>query len=297
MKSWIFEEYSITFGMEFEFFSRKSGELYDPTIYYLPSRWLHAREYYFGMQEIMSNPRKFSLRNLRAVIKSALETLRRISEDNECEIPLYSYLLDKSYGIVSNGIHIHFAIYDKERKNILYSISSLPSSFVRMAMNIIGEKFDCSIRKLISHHLYGAVFPSEYNFKSHSKFIPVYLSPRKDRKPKTLEIRMFDLEDLFTPKKIFDSSVYILENVIHYIETGEYEKNELPYPYRIRDIEELIKEYEGEEESHYSIDFLQHVAKCYMDWRKEGRYFINGEKYVKPKYRSKYLEYFIEEYL
>ena len=290
-KSWIFEKYSISYGMEFEFFSYKRGELYDPTIYYLPPKWLHAREYYFGMQEIMSRPYKLSLSSLRRTCRTALETMRRISEDNESTLLLYSHLISKSYGIVSNGVHVHLHI-TKEEGNALTNWTYLPTSVQIRTFNIIEKIFECSVRKLISHHIHGALCSSSYSFKSRSKFVPVFISPRKDRKPKTLEIRIFDLEDILTPKKLYRAIIEIAEMVLEYLETGNEPSSSGYYTGRIREIEDLAENYYNGYDI-YQTEFLEHVAECYMN-QNIGKIFKEGE--LKETYRKEnnILEYYLD---
>jgi len=243
---------TVNFGMEFEFMSYKDNYKFDPTIYSLPNNWLHCKEYYVGMQEFITNPKKFTKRNFLKNLRDFIKTVKKVSKDNSCKIPLHSVLDIRYEGIISNGIHIHFSFYDNET-NLLKGIDNVSTSVLIMAISKLLKYNLIGIRSLYSHHIYGYLVESNYSFKYNQRFMPVIISPKKDRKPKTIEIRLFDLETILQPNELYKCIKEIKNELLRWVVMSEFyyfnskynilAKNILDSP--IKTIEDNISNYES----------------------------------------------------
>lgn len=279
-------EYKVRFGMEFEFMNyTEEGYTIDPTIYTLPKDWLHSREYYHGMQEIMSRPYNLMYKNYIKVIRNAVKTIKRVSYDNNCGIPLYSKMMIMYNGIISNGVHIHLSIYNKKGKNILYNdrVRSFTKWLSAKLLNELHKRGMISLRSGYSHHIFGGIRISEYSFKQNSRFMPVIISPKKNRKPKTLELRVFDLEHLLKPKEIWEILKIITKDVIRIYKGDTIEAIPNGYLHQDDSLEKILNIYANgydlkDYEDELDWAYLQMFTVKYSKWLKTKKYmFKNGK--------------------
>jgi len=236
------KDIKVRFGIEFEFWNYKDGGLYDPEIIKLPSKWLHCREWYYGEHEIMTNPVLLRETNFIKKFETALEVLRTISYENKCMVSLTSEPYTKYETIGSNGIHIHLSFFKKDgNRNVNLLRDNWPINFAvdngyldKVLFSLMEkEGLIYSPRVGMSHHIWGYRMSSSYDFKSNPKYQPIIISPSKNRKPRTLEIRVFDLDLIFKPKVVYKIVKSIAKEVLK-INSSEY----MEY------CERLLKKYE-----------------------------------------------------
>jgi len=287
----------IRFGMEFEFVNfSQSGRRFDPNIYYLPKGWLHTREYYTGMQEIMSAPLNWNYQNFMKTIRRAIATMKKISSDNSAIIPLYSCPMDLNYGVIFNGVHVHLNIL-KDGKNLFNDIVDFSSSYQLKAIELLKEMKMWSLRKEISHHIHGAICGSDYNFKLNPKFKPLFISPRRNRKPKTVEIRVFDLDDILNPNKMFEYINRIIDMILENMDSGMVSTNYKYNIYRLKEIEYLSKKWvNGDDDISYN-SYIVYLLNIHYDYSyKKSFGFVNGKLSEIKRKKSKILEFAYNNY-
>jgi len=242
----------VKFGLEIEFLNYDyDNYLYDPTVYDLFEGWLHTREYYQGMQEIISPPFKFNKKNVYQAIREGMRIIKRTSYESGCKSLLYSKPIYKYDGVISAGVHIHLSFSKKEGNMIGKLYSYIPTEAMYRIIKEYEQIFGWGIRSKLSHHIWGALRSYNYSFKQKDRFLPVALSPRKARKPLTVEIRLLDLEDILKPAKVYR----FLKNSIEILRTNLDVKNHIKYN------DKLYKDYvfpynniDSEDEGYENVD-------------------------------------------
>ena len=158
------------------------------------------REYYNHIIEL----KFFFQESGRGMVRRIKEKIKKLAQilgnEEGVEIPFKSFLYPISRGIIANGIHIHIdaKVFDETELNVddLEAI-------------LVYHKFlkNPSIRFLFSHHIWGAVRYYSRDWKRKPRYRPLCYSPARDDKGETVEVRIYDLEDL----NLLPSAVELIE--------------------------------------------------------------------------------------
>jgi len=137
----------------------------------------------------------------------------------------YHYLAE-THSLITNGLHFHISfVNDEEHEKALDRFFSRASFFQKLAL---AQKLylNADPRVLYSHHLTGALRPSNYNFKKKFRFRPVYFND----KYATFEIRIFSLFDLLFKRRSLSS------RLASFIRSLLYKEEEFLLPSAVEEI-------------------------------------------------------------
>jgi len=117
----------------------------------------------------------------------------------------YHYIADTK-SIITNSLHIHISIADDEIHQETKEKFFANSYSYKIQLITLNEKLrlNSDPRVVFSHHVAGALRPSEYQFKKKQKFRPVFYAEKTD----TFEIRVFSLYDLFFFRDALANTLY-----------------------------------------------------------------------------------------
>ena len=187
-------------------------------------------EWYYNEAELLTaEPKKLTYSNFLKMRNRFLDALQFISKEKNLVIPCSSICWLVNESIVSTGIHIHvsmkgltkylrefdtqsiFALYNENDCD--YSLSVSLKTFLSALATFYKIKLNPSYRFLFSHHIWGNYRDYGYNYKRKRKFSPVNLSKPRGDKPWTIEIRVFDIEDLIHyPEQVYS----IIEQIVDF---------------------------------------------------------------------------------
>jgi len=198
------------------------------------------REYYAYQVEFnkllyntdINNLDKVLYHALKEILKKGIQINKEFAhfvEDNKVFFSEFPYYLKDNGSLIFNGLHIHISFPEFD----MYELGDKFKTSYTYQKNIIKWvvwqklSFNPDFRFIFSHHIWGNIRYSNYEFKKKKKFKPIVFTNKN-----TFEIRMFSFFDL----------MYYRDKISQIIQKLAYYLTKFKTPRLKRDVHEYLKD-------------------------------------------------------